>query len=63
MAAYSKQEDDILDTFNLLKRLHLEEGYEVWEVKPDRYGNHYVIICRRKHRGRTPNLAFLRRLK
>ena len=63
VSAYSKSEDDILEIFDDLRKKHPEEPYEAWMMEPDSYGNRYVIICRRKHMGRTAKLTFLKRLK
>ena len=62
-AAYSKSEDSILEIYEYLKQSHPEEPYEVWMMELDRYGNHYVIICRRKRPGREPRLILLRRVR
>ena len=62
-AAYGKSEDSILEIYGYLKQSYPEEPYEVWMMEPDRYGNRYVVICRRKQAGRNPKLILLRRLK
>ena len=62
-AAYGKSKDSILEIYEYLKRLHPKEPYEVWLMDPDSYGNCYVVICRRKRRGRSPRLILLKRMK
>jgi len=61
--AFAKEVDEGLETWCNLSKDGAKSEVELWEMEPDRYGNHYVVICRQKQRGRTPKIKLLRKIK
>ena len=61
--AYVKTFGMAIEIYEETSQYGLMKNVELWEIEPDRYGNHYVVITREKSRGCNPKVTFIRKIK
>lgn len=59
---WAKTEADVLTEYYKMKELWPEKRFEIWQIEPDRYGNHFVILQRQKTAARKPAAILKQRI-
>ena len=61
--AYAKNGAQAISLYNKISGFGKNPYVEIWTIKPDCYGNYFIIITKRTHQGRTPKIKFIKRLR
>ena len=59
---YSKTLKNIRREFDRLVQKYPSNRFELWTIEPDKYDNRFVVVDRKKVRGRPPKNVFLKRV-
>jgi len=59
---WAKTEANVLTEYYRMKGLWPEKRLEIWQIEPDRYGNHFVILQRQKQARRKPKAILKQRI-